>query len=124
MASEPTLYDLVLLLDSSAEDTVRTKVLTDVEAAITSGGGTIELRQEWGRRPTTFSIGHQSEAEYHLFQFSGPTAILESLQHSLSIDDGVLRFRIIKVVKGTPPAPDGAPPVLVGAAGIEDDSQQ
>ncbi len=67
--------------------------------------------EEWGRRPTAFPIRHETEAEYHLLQFTGPTSLLESLTHSLGIADEVLRFRIIKVLPGTPPAPDSPPPV-------------
>lgn len=78
------------------------------------------LRQDWGRRPTTFRINHQTEAEYHLLQFAGPPSLLESLSHNLHIADGVLRFRIIKVLPGTPAAPDAPPPVLVGIAGTPD----
>ena len=55
-------------------------------------------------------------------QFSGPTTILESLSHSLHIADGVVRFRIIKVVPGTPPPPESAPP-LVGAASAGGDAE-
>lgn len=117
MASEPTVYDLVLLLSLNSDDDARAKVLTDVEAAITGAGGSVSRNQDWGRRPTAFPIRHQSEAEYHLLQFSGPTSLLESLTHSLGIADEVLRFRIIKVIPGTPPAPDTPPPVLVGSHG-------
>jgi small subunit ribosomal protein S6 len=116
MSTEPTLYDLVLLLSVESEEEARTKVLADVEAAINAAGGAISRNQAWGRRPTTYPINHQSEAEYFLLQFTGPPSLLESLEHSLRIADEVLRFRIIKVVPGTPEAPDGAPPVLVGAA--------
>jgi small subunit ribosomal protein S6 len=115
MAKDPTLYDLVLLLSASAESQAREQVLADVETSISAAGGSIELRQDWGRRPTTFPINHQSEAEYHLIQFTGPTAVLETLEHNLRIADAVLRHRIIKVTPGTPPAPEGAPPVLAGA---------
>ena len=64
----------------------------------------------------TFEINHQGEGEYHLLQFAGPSSLLESLSHSLRIADNVLRFRIIKVLSGTPPAPDSPPPVLATAA--------
>lgn len=115
MPSETTVYDLVLLLSLESDDDARAKLLSDVEAAISSGGGSVSRNQDWGRRPTAFPIRHQAEAEYHLLQFSGPTSLLESLSHSLGIADAVLRFRIIKVLPGTPPAPDSAPPVLVGS---------
>ncbi|MEA2161020.1 MAG: small subunit ribosomal protein [Solirubrobacteraceae bacterium] len=116
MATEPTIYDLVLLLSTNTEEDDRAKVLSEVEAAITSSGGTIERNQDWGTRPLTYRINHQGDAEYHLLQFQGPTTLLDSLSHSLRIADGVLRFRIIKVIPGTPPAPDSAPPLVAPAA--------
>ena len=58
----------------------------------------------------TYQIDHQAEAEYHLLQFHGPPALLDSLSHTLRIDDAVLRFRIVKVLPGTPEAPASLPP--------------
>ncbi|HET9104603.1 MAG TPA: 30S ribosomal protein S6 [Solirubrobacteraceae bacterium] len=115
MPSDPTLYDLILLLSLESEDDVRAKVVSDVEAAIANGGGEVVRNQPWGRRATTFPIRHESEAEYHLLQFTGPSVLLESLTHSLGIADEVLRFRIIKVIPGTPEPPENPPPVLAGA---------
>src|SRR5581483_2805328 len=117
MAKPPPIYDLVLLLSLSAEAEVRAKVVADVEAAITNAGGTVEVKQEWGTRPMTFEIRHEGEAEYHMIQFSGPTSLLESLSHTLHIEDSVLRFRIIKQIPGTPPVQDSPPPVLAAVAG-------
>ncbi len=54
----------------------------------------------------TFEIDHQNEGEYFLYQFSGPASLLEELGRQLRIADGVLRFRIIKVLPGTPPPPE------------------
>ena len=114
MPQQPTIYDLMLLLSTSAPDEQRAKVLADVEAAIPAAGGSIERKADWGTRPMAYRIAHQPDAEYHLIQFSGPTALLESLGHTLRITDGVLRFRIIKVLPGTPPASDSPPPVIAG----------
>ena len=105
MAKEPTIYDLMLLLSTSAEDERRAQILANVEAAIQNGGGTIERNDDWGSRPLPYRIAHQREAEYHLLQFSGPTSLLEALSHDLRIADGVLRFRIIKVLPGSPTRP-------------------
>ncbi|MCL2417786.1 MAG: 30S ribosomal protein S6 [Conexibacteraceae bacterium] len=115
MSKDPILYDLVLLLSVGADEETRTKIVDDVEAMITAAGGDVSRKQAWGQRPTTYKIEHQAEADYHLLQFTGPTSLLESLSHSLRIADAVLRFRIIKVVPGTPEAPDTAPPILAGA---------
>ncbi|MGI8427892.1 MAG: 30S ribosomal protein S6 [Solirubrobacteraceae bacterium] len=117
MTREASIYDLMLMLSMSADDERRAKILADAQATISSGGGSIERQDDWGRRPLTYRIAHQPEAEYHLLQFSGSGPLLESLSHSLRIADGVLRFRIIKVRAGTPAAPASAPPVIAVAPG-------
>jgi small subunit ribosomal protein S6 len=114
MAEQARLYDLILVLSMTAEDERRAKILSDVESQITSGGGTLERNDDWHNRPLAYEINHQAEGEYHLFQFTGPTPLLEAVSHNLRIDDAVLRFRIIRVLPGTPPAPDSAPPVVAG----------
>jgi small subunit ribosomal protein S6 len=115
MAKPPTIYDLVLVLSVNAEEETRAKLVADVEAAIEQSGGKVERKQTWGVRQMTFEIRHQAEGDYHLLQFAGPASLLESLSHTLRIDDNVLRFRIIKILPGTPPAPDSPPPVLAVA---------
>ena len=115
MPTQAPLYDLVLLLSTTTEAEERAKIVADLEASIAAAGGSVERKQEWGTRPMTYRINHQTEAEYHLLQFNGPTSLLESMSHSLSIADSVLRFRIIKVIPGTPPPSDTAPPVIAPA---------
>jgi small subunit ribosomal protein S6 len=109
------LYDLMLLLSTSAEDDRRAKILSDVDGTITGAGGSIERNDDWGTRALSYQIEHQADAHYHLLQFKGPPALLETLSHNLKIDDAVLRFRIIKVLPGTPPPPDPRPAVAVAA---------
>jgi small subunit ribosomal protein S6 len=118
MSKDPILYDLVLLLSTETDEDTRNKLVGEVETMIAAAGGSVSRKQAWGQRPTTYRIDHQTDADYHLLQFTGPTPLLESLSHTLRIADAVLRFRIIKVVPGTPEAPEGAPPVLAGPGGV------
>ena len=112
MPTEEPIYDLLLLLSTSAPEERRAKVMQEVETAISSSGGSMERNADWGTRGLAYQIAHQGDAEYHLIQFRGPSELLESLSHSLRIADDVLRFRIIKVIPGTPPASDSPPPVI------------
>jgi small subunit ribosomal protein S6 len=116
MANDAPLYDLVLLLAPDAEDSTRSKILSDVEASITGAGGSVERNDNWGTRPMAYEIRHQPEAEYHLLQFRAPGSLIEDLSHTLRITDGVVRHRVIKVRPGTPDAPSSAPPVVAAAA--------
>jgi small subunit ribosomal protein S6 len=105
MAAPEPLYDLMLLLDTSAPEEQRKKVLTDVEAAI-KASGEIVSDHDWGTRALAYEIRHRTDAEYHLLQFHGPAELLANMQRTLRITDGVVRFRIIKLAPGTPAPTD------------------
>jgi small subunit ribosomal protein S6 len=115
MPAETRRYDLVLVLSPTAEDERRAEIVADVEAQIAAGGGEVLRNDDWQLRPLAFEIAHEKEGEYHLLQFTAPSAVLEALSHNLRIDDAVLRFRIIREIRGTPPAPESAPPIVAGA---------
>ncbi|HVF80227.1 MAG TPA: 30S ribosomal protein S6 [Solirubrobacteraceae bacterium] len=108
MPAHDPLYDLVLMLDSAAPDDQREKVRSGVESTITSGGEIVNS-QDWGVRQTAYEIRHKTDAEYHLLQFHGTREVLETLQRTLKIADGVVRFRIIKLAPGTPAPPANRP---------------
>ena len=106
MATEAPIYDLTLLLDTQADDERRAKIVADVEDLITRTGGELLGRHDWGVRPTAYEINKRADAEYHLIQFQGPRELLERLDRTLRITDGVVRYRIIKLDPGTPDPPD------------------
>ena len=99
-------YDLVVMLDTEAEGSVREKILADTSAAI-SAQGELLRHDAWGDRALTYPIDHKATAEDHLLQFhAGTPELLSGLDRSLRIADGVVRFRIVKLKPGTPAAPD------------------
>ncbi len=103
-------YDLVLLLDPQAEQEARAKIVSDAVSAIEAQGELVR-QQEWGERALAYPIDRKANADYHLLQFhAGQAALLEGLDRTLSITDGVLRHRIIKLRPGTPEPAAAAPP--------------
>jgi small subunit ribosomal protein S6 len=106
MTLPPPIYDLVLLLDLQLEEPAREKIVADARAAIEAQGELVR-HDPWGERALAYPIARKTSAEYHLLQFhAGTPQLLDSLEHSLRIIDGILRFRIIKLKPGVPDAPD------------------
>jgi small subunit ribosomal protein S6 len=106
MTQTAPTYDLVLLLDAQADEQVRVKILSDTRAAI-AARGELTREDEWGDRALAYPIDHKSNAEYHLLQFhAGTPELLDELDRTLRITDGIMRFRIVKLKPGTPQAPD------------------
>ena len=99
------LYDLMLLLDSNAPDERRKEIVGNVQSTIESNATLVGVH-DWGMRRIAFEINHRQDADYHLFQFETEgSELLERLDHTLKITDGVLRFRIIRLKPGSPPPP-------------------
>src|SRR3954468_4438837 len=95
------------MLDPEAADEAREKLAGDVRQQI-EGAGTLDSADVWGMRKLAYEIKQRNEADYRFYRFQGEPALLESLDHSLKITDGVLRFRIFKVEPGAPANPPPA----------------
>lgn len=108
-ASMAALYDLMLLIDSSAPEDRQREIVGEVDSMLRSGGEVVGAH-DWGSRKIAFEIDHRPEAAYHLFQFQGGNDLLDRLGYSLRVMDGVLRFRVIRQPPGTPPPPARAEP--------------
>ena len=113
------LYDLTLLLDPNVPDDRHREILGSVNKAI-EGKGKLVGQHDWGMRRLAYEIDHRADAAYHLFQFEGGKDLLDQLDNSLKIADGVLRHRIIKVKPGTPPPPTPRPEPARGARPAEE----
>jgi len=105
-------------VNSGTGETVTAAPICPAPDIATSAGadGSIERKDDWGLRPLAYRIDHQPDADYHLLQFKAPPTLIETLSHDLRITDGVVRFRVIKNLPGTPAAPDSPPPVVASAA--------
>jgi small subunit ribosomal protein S6 len=110
MATETATYDLMLILDPQAQEDVRARIAAETVAAI-EGQGELVRHDDWGERPLSYPIDHRATGEYHLLQFRPANVeLLGSLDHSLRIADGVLRFRVVKLRHGAPEGPVPVPP--------------
>ncbi len=102
-------YDLFVLLDPEAPEERRTAIVDQLKRQIDAGGATLKGDADWGMRRLAYEIDHRREAQYHLFQFKGPPEVLAQLDRSLSIDDSVLRHRIIRLPGEAPEQTPGPP---------------
>src|SRR3954452_25455202 len=99
----------MLMLDPTAPEGRGEQILTGVREMI-EASGTLIGEHDWAIRRMSFEIRHRPEAQYELFQFEGDNELLQRVDHTLKITDGVLRFRTIRLNRGSPPPPTPKPP--------------
>lgn len=94
-------YELILMLDPQTADDAREKVAADAKAKL-EAAGEIKHEANWGMRKMAYEIDRRGEADYRVWRFTGGKDLLDDLDHTLKITDGVLRFRIFKVPADSP----------------------
>jgi small subunit ribosomal protein S6 len=94
-------YELVLMLDPEAPDQRRDEIAEGARKRIESSGE-LKHADSWGVRKMSYEIRQRNEADYRFYRFIAESPVLDDLDHTLKITDGVLRFRIFKVDATTP----------------------
>jgi small subunit ribosomal protein S6 len=94
-------YELVLMLDPGRDAPGRDAVAQEAKKMIEASGA-LKHQNEWGLRKLAYEIAQRNEADYRWYRFEAPTELLDQLNHSLKIAEGVLRFRIFKVDADAP----------------------
>jgi len=73
---------------------------------ITSKGGVIHRKEDWGRRQLTFPIQKMHKAHYLLMNIECDQATLDELEHAFKFNDAVLRHMTVKMTEAvTAPSP-------------------
>jgi small subunit ribosomal protein S6 len=94
-------YELVLMLDPEAPDQRRDEIAEGARKRIESAGE-LKHADSWGVRKMSYEIRQRNEADYRFYRFIAESPVLDDIDHTLKITDGVLRFRIFKVDEATP----------------------
>jgi small subunit ribosomal protein S6 len=108
-------YELVLMLDPEAPDERRDQIAAEALKRI-EGAGSLKHDRAWGMRKLAYEIRQRTEADYRFFRFEASSPLLDELDHSLKIADGVLRFRIFRVDPDTPVIEPPPPVALASSA--------
>ncbi len=99
-------YELILMLDPEVPDERREEIATNAQSRIESEGS-LRHSDGWGTRKLAYEIERRNEADYRFYRFEAEPALLDGLDHTLKITDGILRYLLYKV---DPRAPLIEPP--------------
>jgi small subunit ribosomal protein S6 len=94
-------YELILMLDPEVADERRDEIAGNAKQRIETAGS-LRHSDTWGVRKLAYEMKHRNEADYRFYRFEAEPPLLEDLDHTLKITDGILRFRLFKVDPRSP----------------------
>ena len=100
MAQVLNNYEMLLIAHQSATDDVINASFDNLEDAITKAGGTMLVRDDWGRVRMAYPINKQRVAKYFLLEYAAPSTVPLELERLVRFNDKTfLRFLTVRLAE-------------------------
>lgn len=90
------MYELVYIVRPTADEQSLAAVKDRVDRYISTGGGSVVKRDDWGKRSLAYPILKFTEGFYSVLQFDMPTSGIRELERSLGLTEEVLRHIVVR----------------------------
>ncbi len=102
-------YETLIVLSNELGDGQQA-LLERLHGVIQAGGGRIDASRDWGNRRLAYPIRRQSDGHYYLIEYQAEPPVVQELERTLRISDGVLRYLSVQQEHTGLPEPKAATP--------------
>jgi len=95
--AEKIIYEVVFIIDPSADDEEVMKLSEAVQKIVTSQNGAITKTEVMGKRQLAYEINHKREGTYVLLEIEGSGAEIAELERRMRVNDRILRYITVRV---------------------------
>lgn len=90
------VYETMFIFQPELENEAEEELLNSIKAILQRLGGEVTKADDWGKRKLAYEINKFTEGHYYLLQFKGSHEIVPELEHFFRVNDGVIRFIILR----------------------------
>lgn len=94
MANRP--YELMYLVQPSADEERLGAISERIQGAITSLGGAVVKVDKPVRRRLAYEVGRHREGQYQVIEFSLPTEQARELERTIKLTEDILRHLVVR----------------------------
>lgn len=92
-------YETVFILNPVLSDTQVKETVKKFEDYLTSKGGNVIYKEDWGLKKLAYSIQKKKTGFYHLFEFKIDGQEIAPFELEFRRDDSVMRYLTVKLDK-------------------------
>ena len=89
-------YELMVIINPEVEDRAVEPTLKKFLEVVTKDNGTVDNVDIWGRRRLAYEIQKKTEGIYAVVNFTATPAIAAELDRQLSLNETIMRTKIIR----------------------------
>ena len=103
-------YELMVILDPEVDERTVQPSLDKFLSVITTGGGSVEKVDIWGKRRLAYDIAKRNEGIYAVVDLNAEPAVMKELDRQLNLNESILRTKVMRPdLRASKPAPAKAP---------------
>lgn len=72
-------------------------LLKNIEDILKEFGAKVTNKDDWGEKHFAYRIGQLTKGHYHIWTCAGDDIKIKELKNRLNIEDGLIRYLILKV---------------------------
>ena len=89
-------YEIMIILDPNLEERTVQPSLEQFLGVITTGGGTVDKVDVWGRRRLAYEIDKKSEGIYTVIDMTAEPDTVKELDRQLNLNEAILRTKVTR----------------------------
>lgn len=89
-------YELMVILDPEVDERTVAPSLDKFLSVITTGGGSVEKVDIWGKRRLAYDINKRTEGIYAVVDMTASPELAQELDRQLGLNESVLRTKLIR----------------------------
>jgi small subunit ribosomal protein S6 len=90
-------YEMMIILDPSLEENTVQPSLEQFLTVVTTGGGSVDKVDVWGRRRLAYEIDKRSEGIYAVIDMMAMPDSVAELDRQLGLNEAVLRTKVLRM---------------------------
>jgi small subunit ribosomal protein S6 len=90
-------YEMMIILDPSLEENTVAPSLEQFLNVVTTGGGSVDKVDVWGRRRLAYEIDKRSEGIYAVIDMKAMPDSVAELDRQLGLNEAVLRTKVLRM---------------------------
>ncbi len=90
------IYEVMVIFDPDTEERTVQPTLDKHLKVITTGGGTVDNVDIWGRRRLAYEIRKKSEGIYAVINLTAEPSDVKELDRQFTINESIMRTKVIR----------------------------
>jgi len=90
-------YELMFIVRPDMVEEDQDKLISTLESAVTSTGGTVKNVERMGKRRLAYKVRKFNDGIYVLLTIEGPGALIHELERRLRVTEPVIKFLTVRI---------------------------